>query len=186
MRSVLTETARTKHMESIAPPKAASTISKELTGRPWFRRRIMTRATASFAPEEIPRTKGPAIGLWKKVCRAKPDTDRPPPRRTAARARGKRICQTILQFVGSPSRRKRILKISPGAMDTDPEAMFTSSRRSSAASRNAKTAPQRLYPEPSAIRAVLSFLPGCNHGSLFSPHDRDIRTPRPCHPKASC
>ena len=54
-------------MEIIDPAKAEMIIRTDviLTWLP--RRTTITSATTSFAPEEIPSTKGPAIGLWKKV-----------------------------------------------------------------------------------------------------------------------
>ena len=56
-------------MESIAPANAAVIIPAEFTILPLPRKKTMTSATTIFAPEEIPSTKGPAIGLWKKVCK---------------------------------------------------------------------------------------------------------------------
>ena len=52
--------------------------------------------TTIFAPEEIPRTNGPAMGLRKKVCSKNPDTDRAPPRMAARSIRGIRILKMIL------------------------------------------------------------------------------------------
>ena len=60
---------RTKPMESIAPANAAAIIPAEFTILPLPRKKTMTSATTIFAPEEIPSTKGPAMGLWKKVCK---------------------------------------------------------------------------------------------------------------------
>ena len=56
-------------MESIAPANAAVIIPAEFTILPLPREKTMTSATTIFAPEEIPSTKGPAMGLWKKVCK---------------------------------------------------------------------------------------------------------------------
>ena len=53
------------------------------------------QAQETFAPEEIPSVKGPAMGLWKKVCNRYPDRASPPPRIPAAAALGKRIPITI-------------------------------------------------------------------------------------------
>lgn len=53
-------------MESIAPANAAVIIPAEFTILPLPREKTMTSATTIFAPEEIPSTKGPAMGLWKK------------------------------------------------------------------------------------------------------------------------
>ena len=54
-------------MESMAPTKAAAIITTELESSPRWRKRIMVMATTSFAPEEMPSTKGPAMGLAKNV-----------------------------------------------------------------------------------------------------------------------
>ncbi len=71
-------------MESIEPANAARTIPRELTIIPFSRRKIMVSATTSLAPEEIPSTKGPAIGLLKKVCSKNPETESAPPRMITA------------------------------------------------------------------------------------------------------
>ena len=68
IRLIRLDIKRTKPMESIAPTNAARIIPAEFTVLPLPRKNTMTRATTIFAPEEIPSTKGPAIGLWKKVC----------------------------------------------------------------------------------------------------------------------
>ena len=77
----------TKPMEIIDPAKAARIMAAEPIKRPFPRNRIMTRATTSLAPEEIPRTKGPAIGFAKKVWSKNPDTERAPPSSAAAKRR---------------------------------------------------------------------------------------------------
>ena len=83
-------------MEIMAPANAASIIISELEAIPRLRRKIITMDTTSLAPDEIPSTNGPAIGLPKKVCNRKPDTDKAPPKSKAANIRGRRICQTML------------------------------------------------------------------------------------------
>ena len=57
----------TKPMESMEPANAAATIAQEPMAMPLPKNQIITSATKSLAPEEIPSTKGPAIGLEKKV-----------------------------------------------------------------------------------------------------------------------
>ena len=52
-------------VEISAPKKAAPTSPSEETAIPFLRKKIMLAATHIFAPDEIPRTKGPAIGFWK-------------------------------------------------------------------------------------------------------------------------
>ena len=73
-------------MEIMAPKKAATIIPQDPTPIPRLRKRSITRDTASLAPEDIPSTKGLAIGFPKKVWRRKPDTDRAPPSMAAAKA----------------------------------------------------------------------------------------------------
>ena len=53
-------------MEIREPTKAARIMTAEPAVSPFPRRKIIVRATVSFAPEEIPRTKGPAIGIVEK------------------------------------------------------------------------------------------------------------------------
>ena len=54
-------------MEIMEPVKAAMIITPEVATIDFPRRKIIVSATISLAPEEIPRTKGPAIGFPKKV-----------------------------------------------------------------------------------------------------------------------
>ena len=54
-------------MEIMEPVKAAMIITPEVATIDFPRRKIIVSATISFAQEEIPRTKGPAIGFPKKV-----------------------------------------------------------------------------------------------------------------------
>ena len=63
------EAASTKPMEPIAPRNAAAISTADDETSPRLKSRIMTIDTQSFAPEEMPSTKGPAMGLWKNVCR---------------------------------------------------------------------------------------------------------------------
>ena len=99
------EISSTKAMDSMAPTKAAAIMPQELMTRPRLKRPIITRDTATFDPEEIPRTKGPAMGLAKKVWSRKPDTARDPPSSTAAATRGRRISHTTGAFSPPPPRR---------------------------------------------------------------------------------
>lgn len=51
---------------------------------------IISNATPKLAPELIPKTKGPAKGLRKRVCISKPLTDNPAPTKMAVMAFGTR------------------------------------------------------------------------------------------------
>ena len=83
-------------MEIMEPIKAATIMAADPMEIPLLRKKIISIATTSLAPEEIPSTNGPAIGLLKKVCRRNPDTDRAPPRMMTARILGRRISHIIL------------------------------------------------------------------------------------------
>ena len=55
-------------MHNSEPRKAAATMTQARITSPRLRQPIIVRATRSLAPEEMPSTKGPAMGLEKKVC----------------------------------------------------------------------------------------------------------------------
>ena len=67
IRFTFLETRRINPMEIMDPAKAARIITAELDAIPLLKRKIITRETTSLAPDEIPSTKGPAIGFPKKV-----------------------------------------------------------------------------------------------------------------------
>ena len=90
------EMASTNAMDSMAPMNAAAMSAQEPSTRPWPIPTIITMATTSLAPDEIPKMYGPAMGLLKNVCSRKPESARPPPSTVAAIMRGRRICQTTL------------------------------------------------------------------------------------------
>ena len=50
-------------MQSRAPPKAAAIMPRELICIEQLRAAIITSATTSLAPDEMPKVKGLAIGL---------------------------------------------------------------------------------------------------------------------------
>ena len=91
----------------------------------FVRKKIMTRATTIFAPDEIPSTNGPAMGFSKKVCSMKPERDNAPPRRAAMITRGSRIFQMISMVVSFPSRLKIASAISETDRFTLPVLMFS-------------------------------------------------------------
>ena len=62
-------------MEIMEPAKAARIMAPEPMDTDLLKRKIISSATISLAPEEIPSTNGPAIGLLKNVCSRNPDTD---------------------------------------------------------------------------------------------------------------
>ena len=92
---------------------------------------IIANATESFAPEDIPSTKGPAMGLRKNVCSKKPETESAPPSIAAVNVLGSRILQImLLSTLPSSKRMKIILKILAGDMLTLP--VFTLSTKARA------------------------------------------------------
>ena len=69
IRGTRRATTSTKAIAAIEPAKAAMIRVAELVSSPRCKNTTIVRATASFAPLDTPMTKGPAIGLAKKVCR---------------------------------------------------------------------------------------------------------------------
>ena len=58
---------RMKPTDSSEPAKAARISARPETEPSFSRKKIIVSATVIFAPEEMPSTKGPAMGLLKKV-----------------------------------------------------------------------------------------------------------------------
>jgi hypothetical protein len=76
-----------------APTRAAELNKKgETESIPIAHPVNVTMATNRVAPEETPKTYGSAMGLRKKICSSSPLTANAAPPKTAASARGKRIC----------------------------------------------------------------------------------------------
>jgi len=126
------DTVRTKPMDAMAPRNAAMIMTQEFMMRPCPRNRIIKIETTSFAPEEIPRTKGPAMGFEKKVCRRNPDTESAPPRIRAASILGRRISKRIWRIISFPSSAVRAARRSAADTRTLPTARL---RKLKAASR---------------------------------------------------
>lgn len=85
----------------------------------------ISKATPKLAPDEIPKTKGPANGFLNKVCINNPQIDKPEPTIIAVIAFGNRkfkimVCQ--LSFVAVPP--VNALKISLKGMETEPKLIF--------------------------------------------------------------
>ena len=103
--------SRMRPIESIAPMNAALISSADDDLTPRLRKTIIAIDTASFAPDEMPSTNGPAMGLWKNVCRRYPDTDSAPPKMSADAMRGNLICIMICFCVRSSPPPSRICPI---------------------------------------------------------------------------
>ena len=96
-------------------------------------------ATPKLAPEEIPKTNGPAKGFLNNVCINKPQTDKPEPTKIAVIAFGILklmiiVCQ--LSLVIFPP--KMLLKISLNGIETDPKLMFKKNKIISKTNKNRK------------------------------------------------
>ena len=71
-------------MDRRAPANAARIMTQEEDGRPRFRRNTIVAATTISAPEEMPKTNGPAMDSGKKSAAEIPPEpahlpERPPP-----------------------------------------------------------------------------------------------------------
>ena len=85
----------------------------------------INKATPKLAPEEIPKTKGPASGFLNKVCINKPQMDNPEPTKIAVIAFGKRkfkiiVCQLSLDTFPPV----KLLKTWSNGIETEPKLMF--------------------------------------------------------------
>lgn len=83
------------------PTKDEIIMTAEVAGLRFSAAAIITIAVVSFAPEETPSTKGPEIGLLKKVCRRYPERESAPPSIKADNVLGMRIFHIILAFVSA-------------------------------------------------------------------------------------
>ena len=134
------DTTRIKAVDIMAPAKAARISAQEEAFPNLPIKRIITIATHIFAPEEMPSTKGPAMGFPKNVCSRKPERARAPPRIAACRIRGIRIFQIMLTSFAAPCRRSRICRILATGILTLPVLIFRMTITSKAAARPANTA----------------------------------------------
>ena len=96
-------------------------------------------ATPKLAPEEIPKTKGPAKGFLNKVCINKPQTDKPDPTKIAVIALGTlKLIMIVFQLSLPMSPPKRILKMSLNGIETDPKRMFRKNKTMSITDKSKK------------------------------------------------
>ena len=92
----------------------------------------INKATPKLAPEEIPKTKGPANGFLNKVCINKPATDKPEPTKIAVIAFGNLkfktiVCQLSLALVAP----NNVFKMSLKGIETEPKLIFIANNSSS-------------------------------------------------------
>ena len=86
-------------------------------------------ATPKLAPEEIPKTKGPANGFLNKVCINKPEIDKPEPTKIAVMAFGNLKFKMIvfqLSLVAFPPVIE--FKISSNGIATEPKLIFAKNK----------------------------------------------------------
>ena len=89
-------------------------------------------ATPKLAPEEIPKTKGPANGFRNNVCINKPQIDKPEPTKIAVIALGNlkfKIIISQLTLVDFPP--IKVVKISSKGIETEPRLIFTKNKTTS-------------------------------------------------------
>ena len=86
----------------------------------------ISNATPKLAPEEIPRTNGPANGFLNKVCINKPLIDNPDPTKIAVIALGNlKFKMMVCQLSVTVSSPKKTAKISLKGLATDPKLRIT-------------------------------------------------------------
>jgi len=96
-------------------------------------------ATPKLAPEEIPKTNGPAKGFLKSVCINKPQIDKPEPTKIAVIAFGNlkfRMIVSQLSLGGVPP--IKVVKISLKGIETEPKLIFTKNKIISKSERKIK------------------------------------------------
>lgn len=87
----------------------------------------INRATPKLAPEDIPKTYGPAKGFLKRVCINNPLIDNPEPTKTAVMAFGiLKLSIIVSQLSLEASPINKIETISLKGIETEPKLMFNS------------------------------------------------------------
>lgn len=85
----------------------------------------INKATPKLAPDEIPKTKGPANGFLNNVCINNPEIDNPEPTKIAVIAFGSLKFKIIVcQLSFTEESPIVILKISSNGMETEPRLIF--------------------------------------------------------------
>lgn len=99
----------------------------------------INNATPKLAPEEIPKTKGPANGFLNKVCINNPEIDNPEPTKIAVIAFGiLKLNKIIFQLSLDVEFPVKKLKISCIGMETEPKLMFIKNKISSKTDKSIK------------------------------------------------
>lgn len=96
-------------------------------------------ATPKLAPEEIPKTKGPANGFLNKVCINNPEIDNPDPTKIAVIALGiRKLNKIISQLSFDVALPIKKLAISFVGMETEPKLIFIKNKTTSKADKSIK------------------------------------------------
>ena len=145
----LRDTARTAAMAPSEPQKAAPSDIQDDMVCMSPRMRTITTATASFAPLEMPKVYGPAMGLAKSVCSKRPARPSAPPKIAAAQSRGRRMFQITWYAVSPAPLPMRMGTICPTGTLTVPTQRLATSAMTSSAARLANThATRAVRPAP--------------------------------------
>lgn len=97
----------------------------------------INKATPKLAPEEIPKTNGPANGFLNKVCINNPLIDKPEPTNIAVIAFGNLKFKTMVcQLSFTVSSPKRMAKISLNGIETEPRLIFKKNKITTKISSN--------------------------------------------------
>jgi len=126
---------KTANNTKAAPKLEATAIAqldkaKEANNPPKILEPKINKATPKLAPDEIPKTKGPAKGFRNNVCISKPLMDNPEPTKIAVTAFGNlkfKIIRSQLVFELLPP--KRISRISVKGIETEPKLIFKQNRK---------------------------------------------------------
>ena len=136
------------------PPKADITKAAEPSPPTYCGKNTNVSPTHSFAPDEIPSTKGPAIGFLKKACKRNPETASAPPRTAARSILGSLIFKIILACADISTEAAgqkilffaafhTILMISPAGIYTEPRFILSANPRAKSAARTTAAAKNR-------------------------------------------
>ena len=129
----------TKSRDKSEPMKADHTVTGRGIEVKYRLMPIVTIARNILAPDETPSTKGPAIGLRKKVWSRKPDSDNAPPNTAASSIRGRRILIMMPYAVESLRSPPNIMRsICAGGTSTLPAKALSAAARHSIAASAAK------------------------------------------------
>ena len=138
------DTSRTKPIVMRAPANADTTIIHGAMTALVPRTTTIVNATTNFEPDEMPSTKGLAMGLLKNVCSRKPESARAAPSTMQARRRGRRICQMMSDAMEEASPPTSAAATSSIETSTLPMHRFSNVNTTSAMARTTRTTAVRV------------------------------------------